>query len=69
MKKIVLGQNNIRSNEDGSVEIGNVADYMKISSRGNVSASGEATWFDDIRVEPTVRSTSIGGSCSESWTY
>lgn len=69
MKKIVLGQNNIRSDEDGSVEIGNVADYMKISSRGNMTASGEATWFDDIRVEPTIRGTGICGSCSESGTH
>ena len=47
-----------------SANIGGATNYLEIASGGKLSAHGSATWFDDLRVELTVR-----GSNTKSPTY
>jgi hypothetical protein len=47
------------------VYIGGTTNGIEISKGGTLKAIGTATWFDDLRVEPTVRST---GSKAPSYT-
>lgn len=36
-------------------KFGNESNHLQIDNNGNLQAIGDATWFDDFRVEPTVR--------------
>jgi hypothetical protein len=66
--------------DDGStVTIGGLTNGIEITSDGKVKAIGTASWFDDLRVEPTVRLSSpkapaytnylAGGSASGLYFY
>ena len=40
---------------NGTFKMGAGSDYIQVDDQGRLSASGNATWFDDLRVELTVR--------------
>lgn len=48
----VLNKNNSFT---GTNKFGSATDYLQIDNSGNVEAVGGATWFDDLRIELTVR--------------
>lgn len=56
-KRVVAGTDALRVMEDGSVRLGNTTSYVQTSPTGQMTFAGSATYFDDLRVEPTVRGT------------
>jgi len=52
----------------GTNKFGSSSNYIQIDNAGKFSAVGTATWFDDIRVEPTVRGSGTKAPVYTQWT-
>ncbi len=46
---------------DGAIYLGGTTNGIKIGKGGTFQAQGTATWFDDVRIEPTVRAAAGAG--------
>lgn len=66
-RKLVPGFDNLYVLPDGTLHIGN-ANAIEISADGRFKAQGSATWFDDVRVEPTVRGSGSKVPSYTAWT-
>lgn len=60
-KYIIPGQNTIRVYPDGSVRIGSDIDYVEIGYDGTFTLVSDATAYEDLRIEPTVRQAAGAG--------
>lgn len=58
----------ITEDASGNYVLGGATNNITISGSGNLTANGTATWFDDIRIEPTVRSTGVKAPTYTQWT-
>ena len=57
----------IAARAPGQLRIGGASNYTNIASDGTLTLVGNATAFDDLRVEPTVRATGPAIPAFEKW--
>lgn len=73
------GRAGLAADRYGTINLGEPPNYLEVAAGGKVTAKGTATWFDDVRVEPTARGTgtksptytnyAAGGSASGLYLY